>query len=105
MKYTEKVMKVMIKELMGLAPPDVEAKPKTLEGETVKRIVEAVKKLALRFDAEKGQLFSTIPWGHIINAADKQPGKTREGLVTLTEILDDYKARIRRLDLYENAAP
>ena len=98
MKYTDKLMNTMIKELMGLAPPDVDAKPKTLEGETVKRIIDAVKHLALKFDADKGKLFSTIPWGHIINAADKQPDKTREGLVTLQGILEDYKEQIRRLE-------
>ena len=98
MKYIDKAMNTMVKELLGLAPDDVPSNPKTLEGETVSRIIETVKKLAIKFDPDKGQLFSSIPWGHIVNAADKQPDKTREGLVFLINILDDYKQQIRRVE-------
>jgi len=98
MKYLDKALKLGIKELLSLAPEDVPSNPKTLEGETVKRIIDTIKKLALKFDPEKGQLFTALPWGHIINASDQQPNKTREGLVTLTSILEDYKAEIRRLE-------
>ena len=98
LKYVDKAMDVLVQQLLNLAPDDVPCNPKSLEGETVKHIIDTVKKLALKFDPEKGQLFSSIPWGHIVNAADKQPDKTREGLVSLISILDDYKQQIRRVE-------
>lgn len=98
MKYLDKALLMAARDLLKIAPDDIPTDPKTLEGETVKRIVDTIKKLALKFDPEKGQVFSAIPWGHIVAAADKQPDKTREGLVSLFQILTDYNQRIRRLE-------
>jgi hypothetical protein len=92
------MLELMLKEFIKLAPPSPDFNVKTLEGETVKRITKMVVKLATDIDPVQGQLFTTIPWNHIVYGADKHPEKTREGLISLINILDDYKEKIRSIE-------
>ena len=84
-------MQLMFKEFLRMMPPAPNYKPKTLEGETVKQIIDLI-----NGEAEKqpgGELFTSIPFGHIIVQADRKPESTRQVLIKLYSILNYYKEK------------
>ena len=99
MPHLNKMLGLMLKELGGIMPPPPKFEIKTLEGTVVKQIITLFMKLVKDSDSKQGAMLDAfIPKEHIIFQADRKPDKTREALVLLGSILDDYKNKIRRIE-------